>query len=56
VALLFVGGVMNLLWIGAITLFVLLEKLAPQGHVGARLGGFALVALGAAVAAGWLRT
>jgi predicted metal-binding membrane protein len=55
-ALLFVGGVMNLLWIGAITLFVLLEKLAPRGATGPRLGGFALLALGAAVAAGWLRT
>ena len=27
--LLFVGGVMNLWWIGALTIFVLLEKLAP---------------------------
>ena len=29
--LLFVGGVMNLLWVAAIAVFVLLEKLAPLG-------------------------
>ena len=28
-ALLFVGGVMNVLWIAAIAVFILLEKLAP---------------------------
>ena len=32
-ALLFVGGVMNLLWIAAIALFVLLEKVLPFGDV-----------------------
>lgn len=31
-ALLFFGGVMNLLWIGALSIFVLLEKLLPQGQ------------------------
>ncbi|MDI3259403.1 MAG: DUF2182 domain-containing protein [Sinobacteraceae bacterium] len=45
--LLFVGGVMNLVWIGAITLFVLLEKLAPYGAQGGRLSGALLLALGA---------
>jgi predicted metal-binding membrane protein len=45
--LLFVGGVMNLLWIGAITAFVLLEKLAPYGAQGGRLSGLALVFAGA---------
>ena len=44
--LLFVGGVMSLLWIAAITAFVLLEKLAPYGVRGGRLSGFALVAAG----------
>lgn len=29
--LLFIGGVMNLLWVGAIALLVLLEKILPQG-------------------------
>jgi len=44
--LLFVGGVMNLWWIAAITVFVLLEKLAPLGAQGGRLSGVLLVALG----------
>ena len=30
-ALLFVGGVMNVLWIAALTILVLCEKLLPQG-------------------------
>ena len=30
--LLFVGGVMNLLWIAAIAAFILLEKTVPFGH------------------------
>jgi predicted metal-binding membrane protein len=44
--LLFVGGVMSLLWIAAITIFVLLEKLAPLGAQGGRLSGALLVAAG----------
>jgi predicted metal-binding membrane protein len=44
--LLFVGGVMNLLWVAAIALFVLLEKVMPRGLDGGRLFGGALVALG----------
>jgi predicted metal-binding membrane protein len=44
--LLFFGGVMNLLWIAAITIFVLLEKLAPFGVQGGRLSGALLVAAG----------
>ena len=47
--LLFVGGVMSLLWIGAITAFVLVEKLAPYGAQGGRLSGLALVAAGVLV-------
>ena len=45
--LLFVGGVMSLLWIGGITAFVLMEKLAPYGANGGRLSGLALVLAGA---------
>jgi predicted metal-binding membrane protein len=45
--LLFVGGVMSLLWIGAITAFVLMEKLAPYRAQGGRLSGLALVLAGA---------
>jgi predicted metal-binding membrane protein len=44
--LLFFGGVMNLLWIAAIALFVLLEKVLPGGPHAGRIGGGALVALG----------
>ncbi len=48
-ALLFVGGVMNLLWIAAIAFFVLLEKLAlPGGRVGLWLSGLTAVAVGVA--------
>ena len=32
-ALLFVGGVMNSLWIAMLALFVLLEKLVPSGRI-----------------------
>lgn len=44
--LLFVGGVMNLVWIAAIALFVMAEKLVPGGLGGGRLAGVALIALG----------
>jgi predicted metal-binding membrane protein len=43
--LLFVGGVMNLTMILALTAFVALEKLAPVGPQGARVSGALLVAL-----------
>ena len=44
--LLFAGGVMNLWCIGALTIFVLLEKLAPLGAQGGRLSGFLMILLG----------
>lgn len=44
--LLFVAGVMNLLWVMAITAFIVLEKLVPKGELVARLSGLALIALG----------
>jgi predicted metal-binding membrane protein len=44
--LLFVGGVMNLWWIGALTFFVLLEKVAPLGARGGQLSGLLIIALG----------
>ena len=44
--LLFVGGVMNLWWIIALTIFVLVEKLAPFGVQGGRLSGKLAFALG----------
>ncbi len=51
--LLFFGGVMNLLWIAAITGFVLLEKLLPAGRLASRVAGLALIALGAIVFGSW---
>lgn len=47
--LLFVGGVMNLLWIAAIALFVLVEKLVPRGAGGGRLAGLAMILMGAII-------
>ncbi len=44
--LLFVGGVMNLLWIAIITLFVLLEKVLPAGQVGGRAMGVVMILSG----------
>ncbi len=46
-ALLFVGGVMNVLWIGLLALLVLLEKLTSFGRWVARAAGVACVAAGA---------
>ena len=45
-ALLFVGGVMNLLWIIALTLIVATEKLVPHGDWFGRAAGVALVGWG----------
>ena len=50
--LLFLGGVMNLLWIGAITLFVLLEKVHPFGDRGGRVMGALMVLAGLLALAG----
>lgn len=46
--LLFVGGIMNLVWIAALAVFVLIEKLAPAGHWIGRMAGIALVVWGGA--------
>jgi predicted metal-binding membrane protein len=53
-ALLFVGGVMNLLWIVALTLIVTLEKLLPRGDWFGRAAGVALCAWGALLTAAQL--
>jgi predicted metal-binding membrane protein len=44
--LLFVGGVMNLAVIAALTAFVAVEKLTPFGTQGARIAGILLLAVG----------
>jgi len=54
--LLFFGGVMNLLWIAAITLFVLLEKLLPSGAQAAKVAGAGLVIFGAVMLVAALRS
>jgi predicted metal-binding membrane protein len=47
-ALLFVGGVMNLLWIVPVALFVFIEKCLPGGERMGKVGGALLIAWGAA--------
>jgi predicted metal-binding membrane protein len=42
-ALLFIGGVMSLLWIAALAVVVLLEKALPFGRIVGRVAGVALV-------------
>jgi predicted metal-binding membrane protein len=44
--LLFVGGVMNLWWLTALTIFVVLEKLTTHWSQGPRLAGVFLLAAG----------
>ena len=44
--LLFVGGVMNLWWLSALTIFVVLEKLTFSWSQGTRLSGVLLFAAG----------
>ncbi|MFK7745354.1 MAG: DUF2182 domain-containing protein [Roseobacter sp.] len=48
-ALGFVGGVMNLAWMGLATVFMVLEKLPQIGHAITKPMGFVLVAAGCAV-------
>jgi predicted metal-binding membrane protein len=50
-ALLFVGGVMNVMWIAAITIYVLTEKIVPAGRAISRIAGLGFFAWGV-----WLLT
>jgi predicted metal-binding membrane protein len=50
--LLFVGGVMNLLWVAAIAIFVLVEKAAPFGRAAGRVASILLIAGGVAMIGG----
>ena len=53
-ALLFVAGVMNLLWVAVIALFVMAEKSLPRGELLGHVAGVALVAAGVGlIAQGW---
>ena len=47
-ALLFVGGLMSLAWVGAIALFVLVEKTVPWGDRMSRFSGVLLILWGVA--------
>ena len=49
--LLFVVGVMNLVWVALIAAFVFVEKLLPAGRLTARFAGVALIVVGLGVAA-----
>jgi len=54
-ALLFVAGVMNLLWVAAITLFVLVERVVPGGDAVGRVAGVVLILAGLVLGSGlWL--
>jgi predicted metal-binding membrane protein len=53
--LLFVFGVMNLAWIAALAVLVLLEKLVPHGDAVARAAGVLMLGAGLVLgAAAWL--
>jgi predicted metal-binding membrane protein len=45
-ALLFVAGVMNLLWVATIAAFVLIEKVSPAGKWVSLASGFVLTGAG----------
>jgi hypothetical protein len=50
---LFAVGVMNLVWVAALSLFVLMEKSGPAGIVIARFAGAAMIAFGGLLASGY---
>ena len=45
-SLMFVGGVMNLLWMVVITAVILIEKVAPKGDIFAKIAGIAMIISG----------
>ena len=55
-ALLFVGGVMNLYWIAGLAVYVWVEKILPFGEMAGRLMGGLLIAWGVAILAAHLFT
>jgi predicted metal-binding membrane protein len=50
--LLFVGGVMNLLWVAALAVIVLAQKLLPRGRALSRIGAVVMIACGVLLAVG----
>jgi predicted metal-binding membrane protein len=52
--LLFVVGVMNLVWVAALTAFVLVEKIGPFGPIAARVAGATMIGFGTVlITGGW---
>ena len=51
-ALLFITGVMNLVWVALIATFVIAEKLLPHPELVERVSGVTLAAIGLAVVFG----
>lgn len=51
--LLFVGGVMNTLWIAGLTVLILLEKIIPTGRLIPRITGLILMGLGLVLILGY---
>lgn len=49
-ALLFVGGVMNLFWVAALAVFVLIEKIVPAGYWVARASGVTMLVISGLIA------
>lgn len=50
--LLFIGGVMNLLWVAGLTLLVVGEKLLPAGQLVQKISAAALIFWGVATTLG----
>jgi predicted metal-binding membrane protein len=48
-ALLFIGGIMNVLWIAGLAVLILAEKVIPAGRILSRIAGIGLVAMGTQV-------
>jgi predicted metal-binding membrane protein len=53
-ALLFVGGVMNLLWVAGIAIYILIEKVAPAGKWVSRAVGAGMLVWGILMAVSFL--
>ena len=53
-ALLFVVGVMNLIWVAGLTLLVAAEKLLPVGRSIASIAGITMILWGSALFLGWV--
>jgi predicted metal-binding membrane protein len=54
-AILFAVGVMNLVWVGVLTVFVLIEKIGPAGRAVSRVAGVVTIVAGIFFAAGFMR-